>query len=79
MKEQNEICFNASELPVMSNDARTGWSNQFLSIQCEAETKPKFHRFCSQRRYLANYVLKYKGVVLLAFNNIAQTSQGNNL
>lgn len=50
-----------------------------FSIQCEPETKPKFHRFCSQRRYLAKYVLKYKGVILLAFNNSAQTSQGNNL
>lgn len=79
MKEQNKICFNASDHPVISNDARTRWSNQFLSIQCEPEKRPNFCRFCSQRRYLAKYVLKHKGVILLAFNNIAQTSQGNNL
>lgn len=48
------------EHPVISNDARTGWSNQFLNSQCEPETKPNFHRFCGQRRYLAKYVLKKK-------------------
>lgn len=67
------------EHPVISNDARTGWSNQFLNGQCEPETKPNFHRFCGQRRYLAKDVLKHEGIILLVLNSVAQTSQENNL
>lgn len=66
------------EHPFIPNDARTGWSNQFPNSQCKPETKPSFHRFSGQRSYLAKYVLKHEGVILLAYNNVAQASQGNN-